>query len=345
MTTITFLIGNLSNSGGTQRMLSLLCNELVKFYYVQVFVHSDGAPFFFLDKKVKIIVLKGNLLKKNLQIYKFLQRSKSKYYINLDSNSVLFNGFLLPSFTKLIVWEHFSIANNYKRWLFTFSRLYAVKRVFRFIVLSDFESAKWQKLYQLPKQKILKINNPITIDKKKITTDEKYAYKTLLCIGNSVKVKGFDLLLKAWKEIKTDWNLKIVGLSENEIGNLQGIVEEEKLMNVEMYPKAADISQFYQNAAVFVLSSRKEATPLVLIESQAFGVPVICFNHIESVKEIAKDSVLYADFGKPVESLKETIEKIINSKQLYLDYWKRSLTNSKVFDKDLFVERWMKLLE
>jgi len=43
---LTFLIGNLSNSGGTQRMLTLLCNELIDDFEITILVHKDGESFF-----------------------------------------------------------------------------------------------------------------------------------------------------------------------------------------------------------------------------------------------------------------------------------------------------------
>lgn len=46
MKTLAFLISNLSNSGGTQRMLSLLCNELIDDFEITILVHKDGESFF-----------------------------------------------------------------------------------------------------------------------------------------------------------------------------------------------------------------------------------------------------------------------------------------------------------
>ena len=148
MKTISFLIGNLSNSGGTQRMLTLLCNELIEKFTIIVFIHQEGCSFFELDERVKIVVLKGNLIQHNFQIYRCLKSTNTKYYINLDSNSVLLNGFLLPSFTKLIVWEHFSLEHNFQKWLFTLSRMYAAYRTSALVVLSNFEKELWNNRYK-----------------------------------------------------------------------------------------------------------------------------------------------------------------------------------------------------
>ena len=342
---ITFLIGNLSNSGGTQRMLTLLCNELIDNFEITILVHKDGESFFPLDKKIQIEVLKGNLIQKNIQIYKSLKKNKSNYYVNLDSNSVLFNGFFLPSFTKLIVWEHFSIVNNYNKWHFKLSRKYAVKRAYKFVLLSDFEVLKWNEIYKLPINKCVRIYNPVTVELENDKEISKYQNKTFLSIGNKIDVKGFDLLLNAWKQINSDWILNIVGLSTNDINALKQKIEEKQIQNVLVFPKTNDIKEFYKKASVFVLSSRKEATPLVLLESQSFGLPAIVFNHLPSVMELLDNSALIADFNTPVDSLKEKIEQIIGDEELYNELSDNAYKNATKFSIDSFKNNWLKLLK
>lgn len=342
---ITFLIGNLSNSGGTQRMLILLCNELIKLYSITILVHKSGTSFFSLDKRVKVKVLKGNLLQKNMHIYTILKKNKSKYYINLDSNSVLFNGFLLPSHTSLIIWEHFSIIDNYKKWIFSLSRKYAVKRASHIVLLSSFEINQWQQLYNLPTQKAVLIYNPVTVEKSMVNTTNMLPFKTFLAIGNKTKVKGFDILLETWKSINTDWRLKIVGLSEPDINELQDFIEKNNLKNVSLYPKSKNICDFYHTSSAFVLSSRKETTPLVLLESQSYGLPAVVFNHLPGVMELLDDSALIADYTLPAESLKDKIEELINDKILYYKLSKNALKNAKSFNIKTFVQNWKEILQ
>lgn len=342
---LTFLIGNLSNSGGTQRMLCLLCNLLIDHFDITILVHKNGDSFFDLNKKVKVVELNGNLLQKNIQIYKILKKTKSKYYINLDSNSVLLNGFFLPSFTKLIVWEHFSIQNNYKKWLFTLSRKYAVWRAYQFVLLSDFEVLKWNEIYKLPINKCVRIYNPVTVELENDKEISKYQNKSFLSIGNKIDVKGFDLLLNAWKQINSDWTLNIVGLSTNDINALKQKIEEKQIQNVLVFPKTNDIKEFYKKASVFVLSSRKEATPLVLIESQSYGLPAIVFNHLPSVIELIDNSALIADYNEPIDSLKEKIEQIISNEELYNELSDNAYKNATKFSIDSFKNNWLKLLK
>lgn len=343
--TISFYINTLGASGGTQNMLSLLANILVKKHRIIIFTTTQVSSFYELDTDIEIIYFKKSLLSTNWFIRQEALKHKIDYFINLDVNTVVLQTLFLPSNTKLILWEHFSIVSNYKKWLFTLSRKYAVKRAAKFVVLSDFEAKKWKELYQLPESKTVRIYNPITVEENLIDKTDKYHFKTFLAIGNKIEVKGFDLLLEAWKSIKTDWNLKIVGLSEEEINKMQSLIIKNNLNNVAVYPKTKDIQQYYKTASAFVLSSRKEATPLVLIESQSYGIPIIAFDHLESVKEILNDSGIMADFSNPINSLIKKINAITLDKNLYNEYHLKSLENAKLFSLDSFKEKWMNVLK
>lgn len=340
MKTIVFLIGNLTNSGGTQRMLTLLCNMLIDEYKVIILVHQPGESFFELNKEVKVIELKKGLLKFNLQIYRILKESKAGFYINLDSNSVMLNGFLLPKKTKLIAWEHFSLENNYRKWLFTLSRMYAVKRAHKFILLSNFEVKLWNKKYNLNLSKAVVINNPITIDKEKITVKDNWSNKNVLAIGNDIHIKGLDILLKAWVDVDTSAKLTIVGLPDNQKEELIRLFKTYSLQNVEIKGRSANISEYYEQATLFVLSSRKEATPLVLIESQAFGTPIVYFDNLSSVYEMIGDSGLAVSALKKEHGLSKAINSILENKSQYEIYQGLSLKNSEYFSKDVFKTMW-----
>lgn len=345
MQTISFLISSLSNSGGTQRMLSLLANKLAKEYRVLIFVHNEGEPFFYLAPEIQQVVLKGNLLQKNRQLYRTLKKERVSHYIHLDSNSVLFNSFWLPSFTKLVIWEHFSLENNAKKWHFIVSRFSASIRAHQWVVLSKTEKNLWQKTYWVSKKRIKVIPNPVTIAKDKIDSSNKRHHRKVLAIGNKIKVKGFDLLLDAWKMLTTDWELCIIGLPESEQKVLAQQIDNGNIKNVSIYGRKSDMAAVYKNASLFVLSSRKEATPLVLIESQAFGLPGVAFDHLSSVKEMVADSICYADYQLKEKSLAEQINRFIQSEERYVTYHKKALQNAHRYSQARFFEEWKEILE
>lgn len=58
-------------------------------------------------------------------------------------------------------------------------------------------------------------------------------------------------------------------------GRLRGEVESRRGPNVFLHPPETDRAALFGQADVTLLTSREEGTPLSLIESQAFGVPVV----------------------------------------------------------------------
>src|SRR5690554_3066613 len=181
---ISFYIGTLGASGGTQRMLSLLTNMLIQNFRITIFHTNSDKPFYTFNENVEFVHIQGGLFNRNLLIRKYLKKNNIKYFVSLDSNTVLLQTLFLPINTKLIIWEHFSIVNNYNKWFFKLSRKYAVKRAYKFVLLSDFEVLKWNEIYKLPINKCVRIYNPVTVELENAKEISKYQNKTFLSIGN-----------------------------------------------------------------------------------------------------------------------------------------------------------------
>ena len=120
------------------------------------------------------------------------------------------------------------------------------------------------------------INNPLTLTPSGRASVE---YKKFLAIGRfSPKHKGFDLLIKAFAKFadtNNDWTLEIVGEGDEEIIYRQLIAEHRLEQRVKICPFTNDIQTHYAGASVYVLSSRWEGQPLVLVEAMAHGLPIV----------------------------------------------------------------------
>lgn len=346
---IAFLISSLSLSGGTQRILSCLCNLLIYNYNIYIIVNDDHEPFFDLDSRIKIVNIpksnsKFNILNNNLYIYRILKDNNIVYYINLDANSIAFTSMFLPRRTKLVLWEHFALSTNFKKLHFIFSRHYAAIRCSSLVLISNSEMENWHHYNFLSKSKSKLIYNPLCINSSDLDKLNKYHKQYLLAIGNDIHIKGFDILLKAWKFLNTDKILRIIGLDIESINKLKINIQHNNLKNIELYGKEKNIEKFYESSSLFLLPSRKEATPLVLIESQAFGIPAIVFNNLPGVLELVDDSAITVEYDESGKSFKEAIENVIGDEVLYNTLHLNAIKNSLRFTKTKFKEEWMKLL-
>ena len=354
MKNISFFIGTLNNSGGTQRVLTTLANILVKNYGVSIIVLDKKEPFFNLNAAINIerINIKSSniilsLFKLNTEIYKYLNLTYCDYYISLDSNSVLMQSLFLPKKTRLIIWEHFSLSKNYNKLLFKISRYYASKRSYRFILLSKQEIRDWTQQYNIPESKTKLIHNPITIEEIRGRNEiDLYVNKKVLAIGNNIHVKGFDILLEAWSLLdEKGWTLEIVGLLKEELNKAKKIVHNYQFKNeVILSGQTTNITEKYIGASIYCLSSRMEATPLVLIESQYIGLPAIVFNNCEGPIELLEDSGIIIEYNNVIK-YKEAIEYLINSPKLYDKLSHNARVNSLRFEKEVFYDKWKEVLK
>ena len=106
-----------------------------------------------------------------------------------------------------------------------------------------------------------------------------------LYIGRLIHQKAVDILIKAFKEVDTKAYLLIVGQGED-----RGILEQEVKRNglekrVIFAGVRNDIPGLFLSSDCFVLPSRYEGLPLVLIEALAAGIAIIV-SDFEAAQEV-----------------------------------------------------------
>lgn len=105
--------------------------------------------------------------------------------------------------------------------------------------------------------------------------------KMLVAAGRLVPVKGFDLLLRAFQQVVAehpDWQLSIFG-GGDERDRLATQIEQLGLTGRAHLKGATDrLDEQLAAASIFVLSSRREGLPMVMLEAMTAGLPVVAFD-------------------------------------------------------------------
>ena len=104
--------------------------------------------------------------------------------------------------------------------------------------------------------------------------------KTVLAAGRLTGQKGFDLLLPAWAQVAPkhpDWQLRICGEGQMR-KRLEAQIEELGLGDSVELPGACDMDEAMGAASIFVMSSRYEGFPLILIEAMSKALAVVSFD-------------------------------------------------------------------
>ena len=134
-----------------------------------------------------------------------------------------------------------------------------------------------------------------------------------LAIGRLEKVKGFDLLITSWKNIKS--NLVIIG-SGKEKQHLIDLIDQNNLstrIKIIDNVQRDELINFYKNASVLIISSRDEGGPRVALEALFLQIPVLSTD-VGHMSNILPNELLAKKNDK--ESLKELLETHVDNIEL-----------------------------
>ena len=187
--------------------------------------------------------------------------------------------------------------------------------------------------------------NPLTLEPRGKASSE---YKKFLAIGRfSPKHKGFDLLIKAFAVFarqNSDWTLEIVGEGEEEIIYRQLIIENKLEKRVKLCPFTKDIQRHYAGASAYVLSSRWEGQPLVLVEAMAHGLPIVS-SDLPVAKELleGRDCGIFFNCGD-INDMALALNRMSSTTE-WADMSENALKTSSHFKVENIRQQWVKLLQ
>ena len=186
------------------------------------------------------------------------------------------------------------------------------------------------------------IYNPLTL-KQGMPSDG--TSKRFLTVGRFTPLhKGIDLLIEAFhlfSQKNQEWNLDIVGEGAEE-SSFRKLISHYKLEDrITIHPFTNNIQVYYANAQIYVLSSRWEGMPLVLVEAMAHGLPIVT-SDLPVSKEIMGDFGMYFENGN-IEELAQKLEEAT-----HIDWQaksKEALTIAQRFDIENIIKQWKELIE
>ena len=211
----------------------------------------------------------------------------------------------------------------------------------RFVVLTEEDKEYWEGL-----KNMCVIGNARSFV---LPKPAKLENKTVIAVGRYSYQKGFERLIAAWHQVcqhVDDWKLHLVGDGELR-EELQQQIEALNLKDKVILGKAeTDMLTVYKNASVLAMSSRYEGLPMVLLEAQAAGLPIVSFQCKCGPKDVIADGVdgFLVNEGD-VDALAEKLMKLMNDEALRKKMGAAAFERSERYAEDRIMKQWTDLFD
>lgn len=368
--------------GGAERVAVMWANGLVfRGHDVVLISNLFEERTYFVNDRVNLYNLvstnKNKIIKwlsAILNIKKVVNRANPDVVIGIMGTcSIVSRLALLGSGISVIATEH----NAFERP--AYAPLSVKDRIVKFFIYRFFRCvtvlSKADELYVKNKlNNVFVLPNPLSIPPVCLLPS---SHNNIIAVGrlDDWHCKGFDLLILAWgktvESIKSrveneGWKLQIAGSgSEKSLNYLKQLCKENGVEDsVEFLGFRNDVEKLYQDASIFVLSSRYEGFGLVLIEAMSQGCACVACDYKGRQREIvcpegqgSKFHVQGSDnkfeacengiLCEPddVESLAAGLRKMMEDDKYRESVRAKAIERSKYYSIENTIDRWEKLLD
>ena len=367
MKKIALIREDLYISGGCERVCVSLSNELSKYYDVYLINLYKNQSAYEINKNVKSFYLrkKKQRLRKSLiidiiNLRSYLLKNKIDVVLIIGGSAVLQT--LLSTIKiniKVIFCQHNAIG------LDLLNKKSLKEKVYRFTIDNAIKFLS-DRVVVLTKKDLTEyfINN-LNVDKSKLVNiynfiDDKlmfklYPYniksKKLISVGRINYAKGYEYLILVAKlvfEKYPDWQWDIYGDGDKKYKNkIINLIEQNGLQNhVILQGNRSDIYDLYQNYSIYVMTSRYEGLPMVLLEAKAKKLPIVSFDINSGPSDIVRDGIdgfLVKPFD--CQNMADKICELIENPELRQKFSDNAHGNIDKFSKEKIIKQWCDLID
>jgi glycosyltransferase involved in cell wall biosynthesis len=299
------------DDGGAQRVFVILANSLANNGYPVDFVLSSatGPHLSMLDSKIRVFDLgQKHAAASFFGLGRYLRTQKPAILFsglsNANAMAILAGNIFLRS-CKIVITQHINWSQvmlnkptRKERVVYHLSK-FIYPLATRIIAVSSGIAEEIYRMENVDRKKIDCIRNPVvTLQMIELSKQQPihpwFTQKSnpiLLGVGRLTEQKDFETLIRAFHKVQLETECRLLILGDGpERSKLEVLVRELDLT------QKVDLPGFLQNpysymahADLFILSSRFEGLPTVLIEALACGTPVVATDCISGPAEILEN--------------------------------------------------------
>lgn len=367
---IVYCIPGLYNSGGMERVLSVKANYLAQQGYEIHIITTDqmGRGIYFpLDERIQTYHLDldyegsngGPLHRKiwafltNQPRYKralsaLLERIQPDITISMFGHEASFLPDIKAGGVKILEY-HFSKLKRLQygrtglwglidRWR-TRGDERIVRRYDHFVVLTEEDKTLWGDV-----PGICVIPNPKPFETDEISTTE---HKQVLAAGRYCHQKNFEELLYIWQGVVSqypDWKLAIYGNGEDR-PKLEALARELRLGDsLVLAQPSQKMREVYLESSVYAMTSRYEGLPMVLIEAQTMGLPIVSYACKCGPRDIiheGRDGFVLEEGDR--EGFARALRRLMDDAELRQQMGRAAREASARYDLERIMQQWLSL--
>lgn len=358
MKKICFYSGDITNSGGTERVAIIIANELNKLKEYEVsflsLVEKEKEPFFEISNNIKRYTIYDYVVRGITHIGGIIRRTR-KFLVDNDVDILIDIDGILEMYTipatiftkvKVISWEHYNFYQNpvvpYRK----YTRRMAARWASAIVTLTE-EDKNYYSTNLKVRCPIKNIYNPIIWKENDSTYNGES--KIILSVGRLTHQKGFDILIdvaKLFLKKYSEWKWIVLGEGEDRDLLERKIIDNDLENQIKLLGNVSDIDKYYESAAMFVMTSRFEGLPMTLLETKPYRLPIVSFNCKTGPSELIEDNVNgYLIPEGNIKMMAESIENLINDKNLRVKFSNCSTKDIEKFELQSILEKWKELLD
>ena len=166
----------------------------------------------------------------------------------------------------------------------------------------------------------------------------------VVSLGRLTRQKGYDRLLPLWKRIaaeRPDWRLEIYGAGD-QAERLRRMVDELGIGDsARLRGRTGRPFARMAEASVFVMTSRKEGLPMVLLEAMGIGLPVVAYDCPTGPREVIADGVDgYVVPDGDEDALAARLLQLMDDPELRRRLGAAGRAKAAEYDTNRLAERW-----